>query len=436
VRAVRRRGAHRIAAAGTLGMILAATVVTLTVGALVKAPCANGSWGDGRQYRRLCYSDIVPLYGAERLTAGRLPYLNRCPIEAGAGCDEYPVLTMYFMRASAWISNAISQPNGYGAFFWTNAFLLGALALVTAALLWTMAGERALYFAVAPTLLIYAFVNWDLLAVALATAGTWAYLRNRDEASGVLLGLGAAAKLYPGLLVIPFALGRLKKGRAGGAASLVVWAGVAWAAVNIPFAIVSSHSWATFFRFNAHRPLDWDSLWFVACTRLKGGGTCGWSPKLMNALTLLAFVVLSVAAYAVKRARDPSFARWTFAFPLLTLFLLTNKVYSPQYGLWLLPWFVLALPVLPLFLAFEATDVAVFITRFGFFGRLSRAADPTGPFGAYGGYSMFTFQSMVVLRAAVLLACVVVWTLQRGEDPVAEAEPIALPAMRPALGAG
>ena len=51
---------------------------------------------------------------------------------------------------------------------------------------------------------------------------------------------------------------------------------------------------------------------------------------------------------------------------LVAGFLLTNKVYSPQYGLWLLPWFALVFPDLRIFLAFEATEVAVFITRFSF----------------------------------------------------------------------
>ena len=45
--------------------------------------------------------------------------------------------------------------------------------------------------------------------------------------------------------------------------------------------------------------------------------------------------------------------------------MLSNKVYSPQFSLWLLPWFALALPNLRLFIAFEAADVIVFLTEFG-----------------------------------------------------------------------
>ena len=80
----------------TLGLVLACLGGTLLVGAVQKAPCAGGDWADGRQYRLACYTDIVPLFGTEQLAGGRLPYLDACaPSESN--CDEYPVLTMYFL---------------------------------------------------------------------------------------------------------------------------------------------------------------------------------------------------------------------------------------------------------------------------------------------------------------------------------------------------
>ena len=47
--------------------------------------------------------------------------------------------------------------------------------------------------------------------------------------------------------------------------------------------------------------------------------------------------------------------------------MLSNKVYSPTYDLWLVPGFVL-LPFLPRWwLAFCAVDIGVFVTVYGFF---------------------------------------------------------------------
>lgn len=390
-----------------LGMVLACLGLTLGVGLAIKAPCASGDWADGRQYRRLCYTDIVPLLGTEQLTGDRLPYLDACaPSEAN--CDEYPVLSMYAMRLAAWVSE------GVAGFFAANVLLLTVAAFVTALCLYLLVGPRALYVALAPTLAIYAFMNWDLIAVALATAATLAFAGRRNVAAGVLLGLGAAAKAYPALLVVPFVAERLRERDPNGGIHLAWAAGGTWLAVNLPFALAAPASWWEFFRFNAERPADWDSLWFIACHRITGELSC--SPtRLINAASLLIFLGSAGLVWWLKRRREPDFSRLTLGLPILILFLLSNKVYSPQYGLWLLPWFALALPSPAAFVTFSLADAAVFVTRFSWFGRLS----------GLGGLPIGAFELAVVLRTVVLLACVVAWMRrpQPGLTAVPSADP-------------
>ena len=408
------RATTRVAATVSVGTVIVATIVVLGAGAAWKAPCSAGSWSDGRQYKLLCYSDIVPLYGTEHLRGNRLPFLDACPTSEGQ-CDEYPVLTMYFMRVAAWVGH------GYGPFFWANAAGLAGTALFTAWALFRIVGRRALWFALAPTLLIYGFVNWDLLAVALAAAGTLAFFRQRDGWSGILLGLGAAAKLFPAFLVVPFALARLRQGRRQDAGVIALGAAGAYAGVNLPFVLFAPHPWSTFFRFNAARPADWDSLWFVLCQRMHGGVGCGWPAKALNVGSAILFVVLAGVVWFARRARDRDFPAWTFGFPILVLFLLTSKVYSPQYGLWLLPWFALALPNLWLFLAFEAADVAVFLTRFTWFGRYARDTGQAA-FQHFHGAPLGAFEFAVVIRAAVLVVCLAAWVLgERGRHALGAA---------------
>jgi uncharacterized membrane protein len=402
--------------AAGLGLVLACLAVTLAGALLVKGPCASGAWTNGSQYTRLCYSDIVPLYTSEHLEGNRLPYLDACPTDQT--CDEYPVVTMYAMRLAAW------PADGYGGFFAANAFLLTAAAVVVVVMLYLIVGVRAFAFAVAPTLLAYAYMNWDLLAVALATAATAAFLRRRNVAAGVLLGLGAAAKLYPALLVIPFAADRLK-GRDPDGAIHLTWAAVgAWVAVNLPFAIAAPAGWSEFFRFNAKRGADWDSLWFIGCDRLSTSGNC--TPLgTLNLLSSAALVAGVVAIWLLRRSRDPGFARWTLGFPIIVLFLLTNKVFSPQYTVWLLPWFVLAFPGLGstswfgLFALFEATDIAVFVTRFSWFARYDQLQ--AGATGHLLGVPIGAFDIAVLLRAAVLVLALVAWVRQRPSESAVDA---------------
>ena len=399
----RARGRREIG----LGIVLLCLAGTLVLGFSAKASCASGQWSDGRQYRWLCYSDIVPLLGTEQLATGdRIPYLDPCRVEVGTSCDEYPVLTMATMRVAAWMSPLSGSPpaRSYTGFFAANAVLLAIAGAVSAVALYVMVGRRALYFALAPTLLIYGFMNWDLLAVAFATLATLAYLRRRDVASGVLLALGAAAKMFPGHLAVPFVLGRVHERRRVGAVRLAWAAAITWLALNVPFAVFGRSGWWEFFRLNSQRPPDWDSLWFMACQRLPGARSVCTHTWLVNLSSLVAFVVLSVLVWRLRARRQPDFARWTFGFPLLVLFLVTNKVYSPQYGLWLLPWFALVLPDLRRFLAFEAADVAVFVTRFAFFGRL----DPHIG-GWVNAFTIGWFQIALLLRLAALVWCLVGW---------------------------
>jgi hypothetical protein len=368
-----------------LGVVLAATAVTMAVGWLLKSPCL-GSWADGRQYNRLCYSDVAALYASEDrdrgLDEGRIPYLD--------GENEYPVLT----GAAMWV--AALPATSYASFFNWTALLLTALALVTAAALHRMVGIRALYFGAAPTLAIYGLMNWDLVAVALATLATAAFLRERDVASGGLLGAGAAAKLYPALFTIPFALDRYRTGRRAAAGRLLIATAAVWVVVNLPFAALGFDRWSEFFRFNGARGADWDSLWFLASRHL--GFT--WNTTVLNVLTAVALILLAVVVWRARANRDPRFPAWTFGFPLLVLFLLTGKVYSPQYGVWLLPWFALTLPDLRLFAAFQLADAAVFVTRFQFFAQ----------YGDVGtGLPFWSFEVAILIRAAILVACVVAW---------------------------
>jgi uncharacterized membrane protein len=233
-------------------------------------------------------------------------------------------------------------------------------------------------------------------------------LRRRDLGAGALLGLGAAAKLYPILLLVPFVAGRFR-GREPERGTQLAWAAVGtWVAVNLPFAAAAPSSWWEFFRFNSARPADWDSIWFIACRHISGGLSSCENTRLVNVVSALVFAALVAFVWRQKAIRDPGFARWTLGLPVLVLFLLSNKVYSPQYGLWLLPWFALALPNLRLFVAFEAADVAVFVTRFSFFGGLS----------GFRGLPFAPFEAAVLVRAVILTVCVVAWVRRREPAPV------------------
>src|SRR3954453_17115147 len=69
----------------SLRLLLVLTFLTCLLGYAEKASCRDTrNWTDDFQYTRLCYSDVMALYGAERLDEGARPFVDH-PV-------EYPVL--------------------------------------------------------------------------------------------------------------------------------------------------------------------------------------------------------------------------------------------------------------------------------------------------------------------------------------------------------
>jgi hypothetical protein len=153
----------------------------------------------------------------------------------------------------------------------------------------------------------------------------------------VLLGLGIAAKLYPLLLLAPLFVLCVRTGKyrpffvtAGATAA-------SWLAVNLPVFIANPAGWLYFWTFNVDRGADLGSLWYAL--QLAGITIPGLS-RLESVLLVLG--ALGIMALMLLAPRRPRFAQG--AFLIVTLFLVVNKVYSPQYVLWLLPLLVLARP--------------------------------------------------------------------------------------------
>jgi hypothetical protein len=388
-----------------LVLMLLVTGVAFGIGAVQKAPCANRGWVEHREGVGVqCYSDVGDLRRTEQLLGNRLPYIDRCSPSEDT-CDEYPVVSMYVMRASAWIAGTSGDP--YTRFYWVNVFILLVCALGTTVFLERMQATTLL-FAASPVLVVYGTMNWDLIPVLLATAATYSFLRKGTVLPGILLGIGAAAKVYPALLLIPFGADLLHRHDRDGAVRLLMAAAGAWLIVNLPFALIAPDGWWTFFRFNAERPAEYDSLWRVACY----AGACA-SDGSINILSLGLTAAGTALIWRARSRRDPEFGRWTMAFPLVAMFVLTNKVWSPQYGLWLLPWFALVAPAFVPYVAYQATEVLVFSGRFSFFDRLENG----------NGLSYRDLSILLVLRTAAVVWCLTTWLSGAKEPDAASRHP-------------
>jgi uncharacterized membrane protein len=351
-----------------LRILLAIASFTLLLGYAEKSPCANGRWVNSLQYTHACYSDVIPLWGAEGLSDGAVPYRDHAV--------EYPVVTGGFMWVTAELTrgwHALAENHWLPGrdsgivFSALTCVLLAACGLLAVAATAGAAGERrrwdAAIFAASPLLVFHAFSNWDLLAMAFTSGALWAWSRNRPITAGVLIGLGAAAKLYPALLIFPLLLlaYRNRMWRPVLAASAV--AAAVWLATNLPVALSWTKGWWEFYSFSASRPAEASTFWamlnhfYPATFHSKGGS--GWTPPGIAVAVFLSLALLGIAAIALLAPEKPRLAQ--LAFLTVAAFLLTTKVWSPQYSLWLVPLVALARPRWRLAIIWQFTEIAVWI---------------------------------------------------------------------------
>ncbi|MEO5994528.1 MAG: glycosyltransferase 87 family protein [Arthrobacter sp.] len=323
-------------------VLIMLTVLAAVLGILIKSYCRTSGWETPGQFYATCYSDFPELFKNRGLGDGAFPFITPGTF------FEYPVL-MGFIAGST----AVLVPGGgvsaarILAYFDINATLIAAVWIITVLATARMARRRrwdAAMVAVAPGIILAGTINWDMWAVGLLALGMYCFSRNKLVLAGIFIGLGTATKLYPLLILGAVLLLALRTGKVR---AVLVTAGAgaaAWLAVNVPVAAANTEGWRYFYQFTEDRPAGYSSPWFAYNLV---AGRLGWQPlqaEAINTLALNLFVLACVliAVLALAASRRPRLAQ--LAFLIVAAFILTNKVYSPQFVIWLIPLLALARP--------------------------------------------------------------------------------------------
>ncbi|MFI7423606.1 glycosyltransferase family 87 protein [Nonomuraea sp. NPDC049684] len=323
-----------------LGLIAALGAV---LGYVVRLPCRTGGWNDQVQtYTNFCYTDIYPLY-FDRQLATQNPYFADVPFEKQV---EYPVVLGEVMQAIAWISRKLELDQVAQAvrFYDLTVLLLGICLVAGVLLMAAVAGPTrrwdALWYAISPAVILAAYINWDLVAGALSMGMLLAWARRRQVLAGVLLGLAIATKFYPLMFLGALFLLTLRTARWRPFLVTLGSAAGAWLVVNVPFMVFAWDGWRRFYVFSQERGIDWGSPWLFF--QRKGWGILGEADVSTLGMVTLAALCLGIAVLALTAPRRPRLAQLCFL--ALAAFMMTNKVWSPQFVLWLVPFAVLARP--------------------------------------------------------------------------------------------
>lgn len=271
--------------------------------------------------------DLDVFHGyATRIVDGAVPYRDVVP--------EYPPGALAPIVAPA--LGSPSKTTYASRFEWAMLAVLAATVLALA-----RRPRAAFVVALAPLLLgPVVLKRFDVLPALLTLASLRLAERRRFGWSGAALGLGAAVKLYP-VLLLPVLLAR------GGGRRALGGFVAACGAVVLPFLAVAPHGVVESARTQLGRHLQIEtplaSLALLAhsfgladvgvVSEAHTYGLGGASGTLLAALTTLLFLAALGLVYARARRVDLTLA-WAAT---LAVAVVLGRVLSPQYLLWLLP---------------------------------------------------------------------------------------------------
>jgi hypothetical protein len=332
-------------------------VVLLVVGVLTPAAALFPHQGDVDLYRQV----------AAAVAGGRLPYRD-FPF-------PYPPLALIPMVVPFLLSG--SQPSldtYHWLFLGWEAVLLVALVVTVRRIAAIQAGAvpgdaAARVEAVSWRMLILTLaaalpIAWrfDLAPALMTAAALLAALEDRPAAAGVALGLGVLAKLYPAVLVPVVAVRWVGRRRWPGLGQYGLALAATLAIVVAPFVLATGGGLLTVLSYQGERGLQLESvgsglvlLWArlggpptavvsnFSSMNLSGSAAGAW----LSALPWLTAAVFGLVAWlGYRRMRSDLRADGVVATDTIVLLaataivalLVTNKVFSTQYVVWLVPF--------------------------------------------------------------------------------------------------
>jgi hypothetical protein len=292
-----------------------------------------------------------------QLLLGRLPYRDFAL--------EYPPLALLpFALPRLVMFNQRLDFVGYvWLFLIQNAIFSTLIALVVV----HIRGPRA----AGPALALYALLvgvsapllpwRYDLFPALLTALALLSLVRQRPGWAGMWLGLGVAAKLYPAVLLLVFGAYYLAGKNRTALLRLALGSAGALAAMLLPFVLNAPGPLLSFLRYHGLRGLQLESLpaGMIVLAHVLGlttarlefnygalhvasplaGAVLSWLPVVF--VVLFGAVLISGLArfreeQAGGRVTNDSLVAYVVA--ALLAFIITNKVFSPQYVIWLLPF--------------------------------------------------------------------------------------------------
>ena len=267
---------------------------------------------------------------------------------------EYPVGTGYIAAMIARFSD------DFLTFFDLNALAIALLFIVSTLVMALMAPKYWPLFALAPASLSSLYINWDIWGVLAMILGIYYLQRERFDLSGIWIGISIAIKFFPIFFLPAFLLyfflrsrsTRITNPRNGkpssegvesssrSGLSFFLYLFFTVLVLNLTTAISYFDGWSRFFTFNQDRGVDLGSIWYALSLLFEFDFSSLNLMIALLALILFLFIYLKIRPL-LSAERDPYEIFLLVSFLSLAFLFSVNKVYSPQYIIWLTPIAVL-----------------------------------------------------------------------------------------------
>ncbi|MCR5661080.1 MAG: glycosyltransferase 87 family protein [bacterium] len=291
---------------------------------------------------------------------------------------EYPAPMLGIFRGLSWICQLFpaTEATKYGGNIYScgtwlavNCTFLGALGILSAKYLYEIQKKlvyttNSIYwYILSPTFVYYLFINYDMIPVTCCLASFYYLLRRDYMLSFIILGAGAAFKVFPGVLLFIFILDVPVKKRI----ESVLWFIAPIIIMNVPFMVRDMKTWLFPYTWQMefdNTPMDGHIIYHLTQLLGKPGALA-----LMAALGLWSlYLIIKTRKHAIlssftgeepqkesspapgtesdESIQDLPIAEWYAAssLVLILLFILTKNVFSPQYLIWILPFLVMFKP--------------------------------------------------------------------------------------------
>ena len=304
----------------------------------------------------------VPRQFAVKILDGQVPYSDFF--------SEYPPLALLSFLLPALFST--TQP-AYGFLFAVEMLLLDLVVLFILAKFASRFKIRVWRVLSVYTLCLLAIGpivtgRYDLLPATLVLVALYAFVSGRHKTAWAVLALGATAKIYPVIIAPLFALYLLRHRQYRQLTQGIAIFGGVLLAINLPWIIINADGFWQFISYHLERGLHSESSYgsvlligqIMGLTQVEGAMTYGsWnlsSPMADTLSQVSSYITASLlmflyALYArrlwkksgniagVEMFRRNGATELMLRYSLLAVFimLLTSKLFSPQFLIWLCP---------------------------------------------------------------------------------------------------